>query len=227
MMSKQSLTISLWALWFKRNKLVNEGLNFKMHELMGFIKNYAQDCCSNKNVVSFLTVPKIISWYPPTDRATKLNFDASFLCNTNEAIVAVLARDAEGQVMGACTYPLREIADAFIAEARTCERALYFARDMGFSNIILEGDSLTIFKKVKSTNEDRSILRPITKNIRFLERFFKNIEYRFVPREVNRAVYALAVDGRRRDYPCCWVEEVPDPVAKLVELDRNTWLCHG
>ncbi|PPE01440.1 hypothetical protein GOBAR_DD01549 [Gossypium barbadense] len=47
-------------------------------------------------------------------------------------------RDFEGQIMGACTYPLLDVADAFVAEARACERALYFALDIGFRKVILE-----------------------------------------------------------------------------------------
>lgn len=61
---------------------------------------------------------------------------------------------------------------------------------MGFSKLILEGDS------------------------------------RFVPREVNRAAHALAMDGRHRNTSCFWVEEAPDPVAKLVEMDQSAWFHH-
>lgn len=102
MLSKKLITISLWALWYKRNKLVNEGLNFRIRELMGFILSYAQDFSSSKVIVSPLEVPMNVLWQPPTVRNIKLNFDASFMSNTNVSIVAVLARDAEGQIMGAC-----------------------------------------------------------------------------------------------------------------------------
>lgn len=44
--------------------------------------------------------------------------------------------------MGACTYPIVDVADAFVAEARACETAIYFARDMGFRKVVVEGDSL-------------------------------------------------------------------------------------
>ncbi|MBA0575815.1 hypothetical protein Golob_024987, partial [Gossypium lobatum] len=64
--------------------------------------------------------------------------------NSNFSISAVLARDSEGLIIGACTYPLEDVADAFVAEARACERALYFARDMDFRKVVLEGDLLTV-----------------------------------------------------------------------------------
>lgn len=51
--------------------------------------------------------------------------------------------------MSACTYPYIGVADAFVVEARACKRALCFAFDMGSRKIILEGDSVTIIKRLK------------------------------------------------------------------------------
>ncbi|MBA0770548.1 hypothetical protein Gotri_019170 [Gossypium trilobum] len=107
-----------------------------------------------------------VLWRPPKSGVIKLNFDASFASNTNFSISAVLANDLEGQIMGACTYPLLDVADAFVAEAKACERALYFALAMGFR-----------------------------KHIRFLAGFFKEVTYLFVPREANKATQELAMDG--------------------------------
>ncbi|MBA0683684.1 hypothetical protein Goari_025321 [Gossypium aridum] len=32
--------------------------------------------------------------------------------------------------MGACTYPHSHVADAFIVEARACEQAIWFVREL-------------------------------------------------------------------------------------------------
>lgn len=89
-----------------------------------------------------------VGWRPPKTGIIKLNFDASFTSSTNFSISAVIARDSARLIMGTCTYPLVDIADAFVAEARACERAFYFALDMGFRKVVLEGDSLTVIKKL-------------------------------------------------------------------------------
>lgn len=44
--------------------------------------------------------------------------------------------------MGAETYLFKDVVDAFVAEARACERALLLAGAMGFRRLIVEGDSL-------------------------------------------------------------------------------------
>ncbi|MBA0848267.1 hypothetical protein Goshw_030386, partial [Gossypium schwendimanii] len=179
---------------YKRNKLVNKGLNFELHEIVGFIQSYVQDSslCKTKGLSPFMQ--RNVLWRPPKSGVIKLNFDASFMSNTNFSISAVLARDSDGQIMGACTYPLLDVADAFMAEARACERALYFALDMGFR-----------------------------KHILFLAGSFKEVTYPFVPREANKAAHELAMDGRNRQFPCFWVEEAPLSVIDVVESDRYEW----
>ncbi|KAH1122939.1 hypothetical protein J1N35_006099 [Gossypium stocksii] len=154
--SRHLVAISIWALWFNRNKLVNEGVTFDMHKLVSFVKSYAQDSSTSKLCIHSSDLSQTVLWRPPMHGFIKLNFDASFLGSKKFSITAVLAKDAEGFIMGACTYPIMDVADAFAAEARACERALIFALDMGFRNIMLEGDSLTIIKKTK-INQDGQI----------------------------------------------------------------------
>lgn len=128
-------------------------------------------------------------WRPPSIGFIKLNFDASFHSVLKTSIAAVLARNHEGKILGACTYPSQDIVNAFVAEARACERALLFALEMGFQCLQLEGDSLSIIKKLKSKMEDRSVLRPIIQSIHILLRQFEKAVYLFVPRTVNRAAH--------------------------------------
>ncbi|KAK5832781.1 hypothetical protein PVK06_016584 [Gossypium arboreum] len=71
---KQFIAISIWGLWFQRNKLLHE----------------------------------------------------------------VLARDLKGEIVGAETYLFEDVVDAFVAEARACERVLLLACAMGFRHLIVE-----------------------------------------------------------------------------------------
>lgn len=48
------------------------------------------------------------------------------------------------------------VVDAFATEALACLQALRFARDMGFHNIVVEGDSKTTNIKVKRGTTNRS-----------------------------------------------------------------------
>ncbi|MBA0817697.1 hypothetical protein Gohar_028092, partial [Gossypium harknessii] len=100
--SKKLSAISLWALWYKRNKLVNEGLNFELHELVGFVQSYGQDLSFVKTKDLTAGMKRNGLWRPPKPGIIKLNFDSSFVSNSNFSISAVIARDFEGLIMGAC-----------------------------------------------------------------------------------------------------------------------------
>ncbi|KAA3468379.1 reverse transcriptase [Gossypium australe] len=222
--NRRVLTITFWALWFTRNKLIHEGRKFSIQDILCFIQRYAWELKLNgaKNSLSLPTTT--VFWHPPPLGVIKLNFDASFNKDPNSSIAAVIARNDKGLVMGVCVYQYVDIVDAFVAEARACERALLFAIDMGFRKIILEGDSLTIIKKVGSNLEDRSVIRPITVNIRKLEKLVEDISYRFIPSRGNRAAHCLAAKGRHWSFPCCWVEEVPSWVNRTVVEDWEDWI---
>ncbi|KAH1031060.1 hypothetical protein J1N35_043234 [Gossypium stocksii] len=95
----------------------------------------------------------------------KLNFGTSFLKESRISFATVLARNNEGQFLGACTYSFGNVADVVVAETRACEKAMLFAVASGRRRIILEGDSLTTIKKLNSKEEDRSLIKQIINNI--------------------------------------------------------------
>ncbi|PPR85678.1 hypothetical protein GOBAR_AA35011 [Gossypium barbadense] len=49
--------------------------------------------------------------------------------------------------MGACVYPVINIRDPTTVEAVACLQAITFTEGMGFGDIVVEGDSLTVIKK--------------------------------------------------------------------------------
>ncbi|KAH1064911.1 hypothetical protein J1N35_029898 [Gossypium stocksii] len=112
-------------------------------------------------------------------------------------VETILARDYKCEIVRASTYAVENVVDAFMPKARACEKAIFFfAVDMGFRRVILEWDSLTVIKKLKTSVEDKSILRSIIHNIRFIEKNFERVSYLFIPREFNKAVHTLAF-GRK------------------------------
>ncbi|KAA3489416.1 reverse transcriptase [Gossypium australe] len=193
---RQLMALSLWGLWYRGNKLFHEGVKFSMQETLGFLKGYNQDLNSTREIFS----PSSSSlgneiWKPPDFGFTKLNFDAAFQNDTKIAITVVLAKNSEGNIVGAETYLFKDVTDAFVVEARACERALIMAATLGFQRVVVEGDSLTVIKSIMKRQNDKSVIRPITQNISFLEASFEDISYLFVPRLVNTVAHALALEG--------------------------------
>ncbi|KAH1121047.1 hypothetical protein J1N35_004207 [Gossypium stocksii] len=110
---------------------------------------------------------------------------------------SVLARNSEGDIVAAETHLFTDVSDTYVVEAMACERALLFALERGYRHLVVEGDSLTVIKSIKKKEKDKSVLRPITYQISFLEKCFGHVAYTFVPRLVKRMAHTLALEGRR------------------------------
>ncbi|KAA3468919.1 Zinc finger CCCH domain-containing protein 7 [Gossypium australe] len=134
----------------------------------------------------------------------------------------VSKRNSAGDIVGAETYLFKDVTDAFMAEARACERALILAAALGFRRVIVEGDSLTVIKSIKKRQNEKSILRPITQHILSLETGFEEI-YLFIPRLVNNTAHTLAMEGRRRHEFRVWCDEVPESVQTSALKDCEAW----
>lgn len=77
--NRQLIAISLWALWYKRNKLIHEGVKFSLQELLGFVRGYGQEIrLSQENLRGFYRSLSKELWNPPDVCFIKLNFDATF-----------------------------------------------------------------------------------------------------------------------------------------------------
>ncbi|KAK5776272.1 hypothetical protein PVK06_044231 [Gossypium arboreum] len=158
-------------------------------------------------------------WRPPKLGFIKLNFDATFQSNSKTSSTVVLARDSEGKVVGVETYLFTDVVDAFVVEAMACERTLFFASRMGFLCLVVKCDSMTVIKKLKAKKKDKSVLRSIISHIQMLEKYFKEVQYLFVPYRNNGAAHTLAMKGRRIQFSGLWVNGVPNSVLKIVEND--------
>lgn len=127
------MVIFYWAIWYLRNQLVHEGFKGKMQELVDFIWGYVEEhSLFQKDILpSQLMINKL--WRPPDNGIIKLNFDASFQVNVYFSTTAVIAKNDDGQIIGACSYLYFSVVDVFIVTALACERTLIFAIEIGFS----------------------------------------------------------------------------------------------
>lgn len=221
---KHFIVISIWSLWYRINKMIHKGVKLSLQELLGFIKGYEHELrfIQETNNLSSRSMAKEI-WRPPKTGVIKINFDATFKSSDKCAITAALARNSSGDIIGAETYLFEDVVDAFMVEARACERALIFAGMMGLRHLIMEGNSLTVIKSVKKQENDKLIVRPIINHITLLETQFDNVTYRFAPRLANEAAHILAIEGRRFQRFGFWVEGVTDAVKEKAMNDRLDW----
>lgn len=146
--------------------MVHDRIHQSIVEMIGFIHGYLRDIKGIRSIERKNLLIHNQIWKPPNINSIKINVDSSFDVMTYSSISRILARNHMGQIIGSCTYPEVHVADAFIAEARACEQTVRFAIEMGFCQVQIEGDSLTIIKKLNSSDEDKSVFSPINRNIK-------------------------------------------------------------
>ncbi|MFQ6637402.1 hypothetical protein Gotur_013390 [Gossypium turneri] len=114
------------------------------------------------------------------------------------------------------------VADATTAEARACLQTVVVPEELGFRNLVVEGDSLATIKKIQTLEEDKSNITVIIKEIREQTRRFDSFSCQFTGRLVNYVAHLMAEEEKRWDSPRFWIEEAPPRTESAVEKDRKS-----
>ncbi|KAK5845007.1 hypothetical protein PVK06_001158 [Gossypium arboreum] len=137
------------------------------------------------------------------------------------ATAGVIIRNHEGFVMRACSYPIGRTGDLTTAESKACLQAVIFAEEMGFRDMAVEGDTLTVIKKLKSDLVDRSVIGNIISEIQRKKLKFITLSLEYTLRKTNEAQHAFTSRGYNLDNPSCWVEEVPMEIEPIIANDQR------
>ena len=95
-----------------------------------------------------------------------INFDGTV--NVNEVVrgIGIVARDRNGMVVGTLQSCVKDIIDPASIESLAAVKALTFAKDMGFRQIILESDALAVINKINHASPDLSMIGNIIEEAR-------------------------------------------------------------
>ncbi|KAK5793749.1 hypothetical protein PVK06_034906 [Gossypium arboreum] len=214
--------------YFELPKLLCRKLEDILLAKIGFYPSFTwRSICNARNLIADGVLWKIGNRIKEVLRFIHGYVQEVNLCKEKLGGSDVLARDSRGEIRGAETYLIEDVADAFdafIAEARACEKSLLFTRMMGFWCLVVERNSLTVIKKLQSRVEDKSIFRPIIHHIRDLEHYFKKVVYLFILRSINDAAHTMAAEGQRSQRSGFGVDGVPASVMRFVEKDWRSWM---
>ena len=132
-----------------------------------------------------------------------------------------MIRNERGEVMAALTVRGGVVHDSKEVDVMACRKALEFAIDAGFTEIILEGDNAMVMKVISQAQPDLSRLGLIYEDIWCLAAGFKSISYNCIRRSANSVAYTLARFARLLDNEIVWLEEDPSPAMDALYLDSS------
>ena len=157
------------------------------------------------------TVALVQSWHPPSSSSYKLNFDAAVFEDTRSSGFGAIIRNNRGEVMATISAKGPAIGDSEEAEVLACRRALEFAMDAGFEELVIEGDNAMVMKSISSLRALRIRLGNIYVDIHLLATGSRCQSFGCVKHTVNTVAHSLACYVRLIDEDIFWMEESPPP----------------
>ncbi|MBA0556135.1 hypothetical protein Golob_026262 [Gossypium lobatum] len=109
---------------------------------------------------------------------------------------------------------------AFVAEALACRRATQIGIDMNWEKVIIEGDSLSIIKKCKTSIPDKSKVCAYIHDIHKLLLKYKECIFEYIPRARNSLAHTLAKETMNNKIVVYLVGGVPEYAEEQEERDR-------
>lgn len=98
------------------------------------------------------------------DLMLKLNFDTTFHGQSHQSYSGFVVRNAQGQVLGSGMVRNNFVSDPFVGEVLACLDGLHFPTDMGFSNLVVEGDSRSTIVRIIEKGRARSAIGVYVEN---------------------------------------------------------------
>ncbi|MBA0697902.1 hypothetical protein Goari_021421, partial [Gossypium aridum] len=95
-------------------------------------------------------------WVPPRDLFVHFNFDAAYDLKEFTSGLGLVTRNIRGEILVTKSTLHMGVASPFATEALACVQAVALGRSMGVDMVEIEGDSLSIIKKCKAKEQDRS-----------------------------------------------------------------------
>ena len=127
-------------------------LNLRAADLLDEFK------ASQDQLAIHTTWEEVQSWCPPSGTMYKLNFDAAVFTDTESLGFGAVIRNNMGVVMAALLAKGPPIANNKEAEILACRRALEFAVEVGFQEVVVEGDNANVIRGLTATSPDKSML---------------------------------------------------------------------
>ncbi|CAL8160745.1 unnamed protein product [Prunus armeniaca] len=167
-----------------------------------------------------LIIEKQTKWSPPPVGKYKLNVDAAFIPKTGVGGIGAVVRNDKGEVMEAMALPLANATSSKHAEIMALLFGMKFARDAGFSYILIDSDSQRVVNDVKKDEEESWALDGhLIDDIKRSMQQFEDVIISFSPRGGNQVAHFLARNALNCNTMVTWIEQVPLWLESIVNDD--------
>ncbi|XP_065619309.1 uncharacterized protein LOC136063207 [Quercus suber] len=176
--SLELLAYTAWTVWNQRNKVRLNLQACPMHH----VAEQAAELLAQYKANTEASGTHVRSngnggyrWRAPQAGFVKVNFDGAVFDDANKSGVGVVIRDSYGAVLASCSEKILQAYKAELTEALAAWKALSFAHELGFQNVILEGDALHLIQALKSQEQSLCALGLLVEDVKIYSSHFQRV----------------------------------------------------
>ncbi|XP_075654664.1 uncharacterized protein LOC142624799 [Castanea sativa] len=222
----EEVLVQAWLIWNRRNRVVHGGkfhdpgrLIIRARELLEEFR-FAQDQMKTEPVMQ--QVP--VTWQPPPQSIFKLNFDATVFSGLNKSGYGAIIHDEKCEVMAAMAAKGPKVFCSEEAELHACRKAIEFAVDVGFSELVIEGDNSLAMTAISTTKIDHSMLGNVVGDVQHLLRNLHWVRDDCIRRGRNQVAHVLAQFARNISEYMYWMKDVPLLTREVLYQNANFYV---
>ena len=215
------LAICFWLVWSKRN---SDRLG-EPSVALGRIRAKAATLLHDFRTAQLLQpmvstiVARAARCTPPLPPHLKINFDGATFKELGCAGIGVVVQNSTGAVIGALSQRIMMPSSAAIVELLACRKALFFAKDLGVVQCIVEGDAEVIIKALRQKDSSHPEFGHVIQDVLFLANDFQSCCFSHVNRIGNVVAHCLARSSKSGNELQVWYNTTPEDIAPLVTSD--------
>ena len=161
------------------------------------------------------------TWQPPPQLVFKLNFDAAVFSGLNKSGFGAIICNEKGEFMAAMAATGSEVFCSEEAELIACRKAIEYTMDVGFSELVIEGDNSSAMTAISTLKIDQSLLGNVVGDIQHLIRNLLWVRIDCVRIGGNLVAHVLAQFARNIAKDMYWMEDVPPIAREALYQDAN------
>ncbi|XP_075645090.1 uncharacterized protein LOC142616088 [Castanea sativa] len=213
-----------WAMWGNRNDVRHGGKRKDGRTLFQWAVQYLEEC---RAAVEFSPTAQESNqlaqrWIPPPISVFKLNVDGAVFAKMNSVGVGVIVRDWNGQFVVVICRKLHAPLGPLEVEAKAVEVGLQFAKQLGSTDFIIEGDSLTVSRALNHSSSVPVSIDAVIMGIGEVSMEFHNVVFTHVKRNANASAHLLAKYAEGIVNQCMWLGNCPSFLELAVLHDVDT-----
>ena len=133
--------------------------------------------------------------------------------------LGVVIQNHQGQVLASLSENIALPSSTDDVEALATVRAVSFAVELGFSSIIIEGDSKVVIKALKNEKESLATFGHLIFAARPTIDAFCNLSFSHTHRQVNIIAHNLIRHAKHVSGYLVWMEDVPPQLQNVLQAD--------